>query len=92
MKKRLVGIRELKNDLSRWVAQVRAGEEIVVTDRGTAVARLVPVDATDPYARLVAEGVIERATRPHRGVLPRRLVRLRGRGPLLSDYVIAGRR
>jgi prevent-host-death family protein len=35
-----VGIRQLRAALSRWVKRVRAGEEVVVTDRGTAVARL----------------------------------------------------
>jgi antitoxin (DNA-binding transcriptional repressor) of toxin-antitoxin stability system len=35
-----VGIRELKNGLSRYVREVRAGEEIQVTDRGEVVAEL----------------------------------------------------
>ena len=92
MRKRVVGIRALKNDLSRWVARARAGEEVVVTDRGAAVARLVPIAAGDPLERLIAEGIVEPATRPHRSVLPRRRVRLRGKGPSMSEYVIAGRR
>lgn len=37
-----VGIRELKLRLSAYVAQVRRGEAIVVTDRGRPVARLEP--------------------------------------------------
>jgi antitoxin (DNA-binding transcriptional repressor) of toxin-antitoxin stability system len=43
-----VGIRELKNSLSEYVRQVRAGEEILVTDRGEPVAELrapTPADA-----------------------------------------------
>ncbi len=35
-------ITELKAKLSRYIAQVRAGEEVLVTDRGVPVARLVP--------------------------------------------------
>ena len=35
-----VGIRELKNRLSEFLRQVRAGEEILVTDRGEVVAEL----------------------------------------------------
>lgn len=37
-----VGIRELKNRLSHYVRQARAGQEIRVTDRGQPVAELVP--------------------------------------------------
>jgi prevent-host-death family protein len=35
-------IGELKARLSAYLARVRAGEEVVVTDRGRPVARLVP--------------------------------------------------
>ena len=37
-----VGIRELKNRLSHYVRQARAGHEILVTDRGEGVAELGP--------------------------------------------------
>ncbi len=40
-----VGIGELKARLSAYLARVRAGEEVVVTDRRRPVARLVPVRA-----------------------------------------------
>lgn len=39
---RTVGLRELKNRLSEYVRQVRAGHPIVVTDRGQVVAELRP--------------------------------------------------
>ena len=35
-----VGIRELKDRLSEYLRMVRSGEEILVTDRGEAVAEL----------------------------------------------------
>ena len=38
-----IGVRELRQHASRYLARVRAGETIEVTDRGRAVARLVPV-------------------------------------------------
>lgn len=53
------GIRELRDHLSKYLDRVRGGEELTVTDRGTAVARIVPVEQPRPYDRLVAEGVIE---------------------------------
>ena len=37
-----MGVRELKNRLSEVVRAVKAGEHVLVTDRGTVVAELVP--------------------------------------------------
>ena len=37
-----VGIRELKNRLSEYLRDVRAGERVLVTDRGEVVAELAP--------------------------------------------------
>lgn len=37
------GVAELKARLSEYLARVKAGEEVLVTDRGRPVARLVPV-------------------------------------------------
>lgn len=46
-------ITEAKNGLSSLIDQVRAGESILITDRGLAVARLEPVTSTpDPTGRL----------------------------------------
>ena len=64
------GIRELKNNLSRYIRRLRPGETIAVTDRGRVVAELrfpentVPERSparVDRYARLVAAGVIRPA-------------------------------
>jgi prevent-host-death family protein len=55
------GIRELRDHLSQYLDRVRAGEELTVTDRGRAVARLVPLSGPRAFDRLVAEGIIERA-------------------------------
>jgi len=65
-----VGIRELRADLSRWLRRVRAGEEVVITDRGTPIARLVPVDGERTIDRLIREGVVIPAPSPWRGPLP----------------------
>lgn len=37
-----VGVRELKNRLSAYIRDVRAGESVLVTDRGEVVAELGP--------------------------------------------------
>jgi prevent-host-death family protein len=93
MKCTQVGIRELRNGLSRYVARVRRGEEIVVTDRGSPVARLVTVRAgSDPLAALIAEGLVEPPERRRSRRPQQRRVRLRGRGPSMAAYVARGRR
>ncbi|MHB8294827.1 MAG: type II toxin-antitoxin system Phd/YefM family antitoxin [Acidimicrobiales bacterium] len=33
----------MRAELSSWVDRARAGEEVVITERGTPVARLLPV-------------------------------------------------
>jgi prevent-host-death family protein len=40
-----VGVRELKNSLSEYLRRVRAGESVLVTDRGEVVAELAPPGA-----------------------------------------------
>ena len=42
MSMKSVGIRDLKNKLSEYVREVRAGEAVLVTDRGEVVAELIP--------------------------------------------------
>lgn len=38
-----VGIRELKARLSSYVRQAKSGASVVITERGTPVARIVPI-------------------------------------------------
>lgn len=40
-----VGVAELKASLSRYLREVRRGGSVTVLDRGTPIARLVPVQA-----------------------------------------------
>jgi prevent-host-death family protein len=50
---RSVGVRELRQNLSRYLERVKAGEGLVVTERGREVARLIPSGASaDRYAAL----------------------------------------
>jgi prevent-host-death family protein len=68
-----VGVRELHDHLSRYLQHVAAGGEVVVTMRGRRIARLSPVDATDPVADLRARGLVRDPLRPksRRGDRPR---------------------
>jgi prevent-host-death family protein len=64
-----VGVRELRQNLSRYLVKVKEGESFVVTERGREVARLTPSGPTDsPIARLVAE---RGATMPRGDLLDR---------------------
>ncbi|MGH9896143.1 MAG: type II toxin-antitoxin system Phd/YefM family antitoxin [bacterium] len=53
-----IGVRELRQYASRWLARVRAGESFIVTDRGRPVARLSPLGEPVGYERLLTEGRI----------------------------------
>lgn len=55
---RQVGIKELKRDASAIVDAVEAGEMIVITRRGTPVARIGPVAAPARVQRLVDQGLM----------------------------------
>ena len=61
-----VGVRELRNNLSRYLDRVRDGEEVIITDRGQAIARVTPVGAVRALDRLIAEGVVTPARQPKR--------------------------
>ena len=58
-----VGVRELRNNLSRYLDRVRGGEAVVITDRGHAIARVLPLGAERVLDRLIAEGVVTPAER-----------------------------
>jgi prevent-host-death family protein len=54
-----IGVRELRQHASRYLARVATGESIEVTDRGRPVALLVPVP-TDPWEEMIASGLVIR--------------------------------
>jgi prevent-host-death family protein len=58
-----IGIRELRQHASRYVAMAKQGRRIPVTDRGELVAYLVPAhEPTTTFERLVAAGQVRLAT------------------------------
>jgi prevent-host-death family protein len=51
-----VGVRELRQNLSQYLKRVKAGEGLVVTERGREVARMTPSGPRDStLARLAAD-------------------------------------
>ena len=60
-----IGVRELRQYASRYLARVEAGEELGVTNNGRLVARLVPVrDAERSRAALIESGALIPARQP----------------------------
>jgi prevent-host-death family protein len=56
-----VGVRELRDSLSRHLAEVRSGRVVTVTDHGRPIARIVPVDQLTRLEQLRAEGRVQAA-------------------------------
>jgi prevent-host-death family protein len=84
-----VGVRELHDQLSRYVRHAAEGGEVVVTMRGQRVARLSPLEVGDPLADLRARGLVQEPARPKRKVSGRK--RLASSAPV-SDLVAEQRR
>jgi prevent-host-death family protein len=60
-----VGVRELRQHLGAYLARVRDGHRLIVTERNRPIAELVPLGREQPgLNRLVAEG---RVVPPARG-------------------------
>lgn len=57
---------ELRANLSEWLKRAREGEEVVITERGVPVARVLGIQTSPLLDRLTLEGVIGRPARPHR--------------------------
>lgn len=63
-----VNIAELKNRLSSYLDEVRTGQEILVRDRNTPIARIVPIhraaDDDEELRALAARGSIRLGEKP----------------------------
>jgi len=59
-----VAVSALRAELRSWLERARAGEDVVVTERGVPVARIVPVEGADLLAGLVRDGHLTAPSRP----------------------------
>jgi prevent-host-death family protein len=64
---RSVSVKELKDDVGRYLDEVLAGEEVVIKDRNKPVAKLIPFSANGEIA---ARGVKPAAKKKARKPLP----------------------
>jgi prevent-host-death family protein len=51
-----VGVRELRDHLSRYLDRVKSGTEVVVTEHGVPIAYLVPRPRSSKLAEMIATG------------------------------------
>jgi prevent-host-death family protein len=63
-------VAQVKARLSEYLREVKAGGEVVITERGVPVARIVPLDAGERRAtrdeRLIRAGILRPAQGPRR--------------------------
>jgi prevent-host-death family protein len=88
-----LGLREANQEFSKLVRAIRAGQEVVLTDRGEAIAVVKPLEGRGrekAFQAMVAEGLI----RPSRQRGPMKLSRfraLRVTGRPLAETISADR-
>lgn len=80
-----VAISELRANLKLYVDRARAGERVIVTERGVPVARLGPAEEESLLDRLEREGVLTRAKTKKRPIA-RTGTRIKADGPV-ADLV-----
>ena len=87
-----VGIRELKNHLSKYVRQAEGGDVVVVTDRGRIVAELRPpaerrTEIHPGLLEMERRGQIRLASRPNDPSLYRRMPHIDLGGKTVQDLI-----
>lgn len=87
-----VAVRDLKNRLSEYLRRVRAGERLIVTDRGRPIAELSPIGrrrltTEDRIRQLVDAGEIT----PGKGVGLPDIEPLQIRGKPVSETILEDR-
>lgn len=80
-----VGVRELKNNLSRYLAKVSAGDEVIVTDRGRAVAKITPIGTERTLDRLITQGIVTPASVTKKAAPLKRVRPTQAVSPLIAD-------
>lgn len=89
-----VGIKELKNGLSRYLALVKAGDELIVTEHGKPIARITQESTGKQSVRkqliqLAQEGLI---TMPSQSIEKTSFIPIKIEGKPVSEMVIEDRR
>ncbi len=60
----------LRAELKSWIDRAKAGETIIITDRGVPVARLSGVESADLLTELVRDGLVTEPEKSREPVTP----------------------
>ena len=85
---RTAKISELKAKLSAHIQYVKNGEEVLILDRNTPVARLVPAGPSAKMKMRACAVSLPKASSRHRKCLARRIRLPRPAGRIISDEVM----
>lgn len=83
-----VGVRELKDRLSHYLKRIQGGEEIIVTERGRSVARIVPVKSSSLKRALepmLRAGAVRWSGGKPRGASRRPVIRMRPLAGMVTE-------
>ena len=88
------GIKEIKNNLSRYLARVKSGEEILITERGKPIARIIRENDKENSIRhalgpLIEKGLVAMPAKPPGKAPPERI---KTTGKPASEMVAEDRR
>ena len=89
-----VGIKEIKNNLSRYLSRVKSGEEILITERGKPIARIIRENEKNNTIRqalapLIEQGLVAMPSQPINRASP---IRIKSTGKSTSEMVAEDRR
>ncbi len=90
MSKKTVGIRELKAGLSAYMQRVKAGETLIITERGKPVGSLAPAETSveDRLQQMIQSGLAAWSGRRLKARQPTARIRSR---KTVSDLVLEDR-
>jgi prevent-host-death family protein len=88
------GVKEVKNNLSRYLARVKSGEEILITERGKPIARIIKESEKNNSIRSTLNPLIEKGliTMPSQRIKKNEPARIKTTGKPTAEMVAEDRR
>lgn len=88
------GIKEVKNNLSKILARVKTGEEVVITDRGKPIARILKENQDNRSIREALAPLIEKGlvVLPVRSISKKQITPVNLEGKPVAEMVLEDRR
>jgi len=88
------GIKEIKNNLSRFLARVKSGDEVLITERGKPIARIIKENQGENALRSALSPLIQQGflVMPSRNIVREPQPRIQTSGKLASEMIAEDRR